>query len=639
MSNKTGAGSAKRTQSKTTFQVKPVWAAELAAIVLDELSRDYGDSCNYLEAAALVRGGNTFLALASIEQQNAGRDVSSPRQYWVHAQALAVVKKLTDPDVDRWEPTKAHWFRTEERCRKLNHKFVALSNRMFRGQKPVPYEKELVRFKEALVHALGVVPPEDDIAEEAYYGPGSTVSIRGREVFYVRKVEAKECVPQAIELAAQALLHDKAAWVHVGMDPVYSQNPSAREGFLRVMREQLTEHAVRHDRLMFIHKSMTSLRSIGAQPTCSGMLQLGVHSVVSPLLHAVGVDLTNQGWNQVLAKRGSTDWREPECFCTLDKSDASNLIARNLVTFAFPAAWAKLLNRIRTPGYEAPPEIGGGLFDYHMYAGMGNGTTFAVESLIFWAIAYATSEDASVPEFVAKKEFAVYGDDVALRRSHALRYQRFAKFLGFKFNAKKTFTTGPFRESCGADYYDGIPVRPATLDSETSAASTETIIGFHNTLADNVTFPLEGACRRIRQLYRANVYPLVPTDNQGNLGFRPMGVAHYSVVRNEAGVALLSVPWQRPRVYQLEVKPQMAALGKLDSWTQMAVALLKARQSRANQDQWSLPVRKVTHIRVRPELDLDRRDLAIMLRNQLAKLVVRKASPWWEAHRGTVNGR
>lgn len=61
MSNKTGLRSAKSAQSKT-FQVKPVYAAEIAAIVLEELSHDYGDCCNYLEAAALVRSGSPFLA-------------------------------------------------------------------------------------------------------------------------------------------------------------------------------------------------------------------------------------------------------------------------------------------------------------------------------------------------------------------------------------------------------------------------------------------------------------------------------------------------------------------------------------------------------------------------------------------------
>lgn len=642
MSNKTGPRSAKSAQSKT-FQVKPVYAAEIAAIVLEELSHDYGDCCNYLEAAALVRSGSPFLALTSIEQQNTSRDVASARVCWVQAQALAVVKKLTDPEVDRWSLTKEKWFKVENRCRLMNIKFTALANREFRvaeGQttKSIPYAEEICRFREAIVHVLGVVPPEDEIAEEAHYGPGSTVSIRGREVHYQRKLEANECVPQAVSLAARALMHDKATWAHVGMDPIYSANPDAHEGFLRVVQELLLANVVRHDRLMFIHKNITSLRSIGAQPTCSGMLQLGVHSVMAPMLARVGVDLTDQGWNQRLAYLGSLNWEDEDAYCTLDKTDASNLIARLLIAFSFPAEWSKLLLRIRTPGYEAPPEFGGGLYDYHMYAGMGNGTTFAVETLLFWAASFATSDCATIDEYVAKREFAVYGDDVILRRSHAQRYMAFAKFLGFRFNAKKTFLDGPFRESCGADYFGGIPVRPATLDCENSSIEGLNLIGFHNTLADNTRFPLKGACRRIRALYRARVFPQVPTDNAGNLGFRPIDVAYYSIVRDKSGVPLISSAWHRPRVYVLEVKPQYADLGQLDSWTQIAVSLLRARQSLGSGGQWSLPVRKLVHVKVKPEQDLSRSDLNTMLLNQLKRLAIRKTSPWWESYRGHVNG-
>lgn len=637
MSKKTGKTTPRG--GKTSFQVKPVLATAIAAVVLEELSHQYGDCCNYLGAASLVRAGSPYLALTAIQQHNASRPVASARECWVQAQALAVVKKLVDPEVDRWPLTKAKWFQTEARCKRLNQKFVALANRRVRGEKESPYSAELYRFYEALVYVLGETPPVDDIAEAAHYGPGSTVEIRGAQVHYQRKLEAEECTPLAIDLAALALSHDKAVWAHIGMDPVYAQNPDAREGFLRVMRERLMVKATRHDRLMFIHKNIESLRSIGAQPTCSGALQLGIHSILSPLLAGAGIDLQDQSWNQKLAYLGSRDWESDDPFCTLDKSDASNLICKNLVTFHFPPAWSKLLMRVRTPGYEAPPKFGGGLYDYEMYAGMGNGTTFVVESLIFWAACYATSSMGSVQSFVDKKEFAVYGDDVVLRRSHAQRYQAFANFLGFRFNVKKTFLDGPFRESCGADYYAGTPVRPATLDSETGRLGTQDLIGFHNTLADNLDFPLPGACARIRKTFRSSIYPLVPTDGQGNLGFRPMGVPYYSLVKTKDGTVPVSPAWQRPRVYMLDVEVKRANLGRLDPWTEMAVALLKARQTQTEtESQWSLPVRDAVFVKIVPERDLERVDLVTMLRNQLNRLAVRKAAPWWESHRGLVEG-
>lgn len=638
MSKKTGTTPAKR-GTKTPFQVKPVRAAEIAAIVLEELSHHYGDTCNYLDAVKLVRAGHIYLGYLSVSEQNAGRVVTTAREHWVQNQALSVLKKLVDPEFDRWASTKSKWFSTENRCRRLNQKFEALINRRARAVKPVPYARESYRFYEAIIHAIGEAPPLDEIAEEAHYGPGSTVSVRGREVHFVRKLEANECVPAAIDLAVQSLMHDKAVWAHVGMDPVYAQNLDAQEGFRRVMRERLSENAVRHDRLMFIHKNIESLRSIGAQPTCSGMLQLGVHSVVSRSLLRMGVDLADQSWNQRLARKGSTDWQRVNPLCTLDKSDASNLIAKMLVVSHFPPAWAKLLMRIRTPGYVAPPELGGENHDYEMYAGMGNGTTFVVETLIFWAAAYATSESGTVEDFVNKRDYAVYGDDVILPRDHAKRYMRYARFLGLKFNTKKTFLDGPFRESCGSDYFEGIPVRPATLDCDSAFIGHLNLIGFHNTLADG-HFTLKSACARIRSVYSRSVYPLVPTDPSGNLGFRPIDVPYYSVVKTRGGTVPVSPAWQRPRTYMIEVNPLHASLGVLDSWTQIAVSLLRARQGQRDPGAWSLPTReRAEAVRVIPESDLVRKDLVTMLKNQLVRLSINKTKPWWEASRGLVEGK
>lgn len=60
MSKKTSKWATPR--SKTQFQVKPVPACAIAAIVLEELSHAYGQYCNYLEAANLAKGGDVYLA-------------------------------------------------------------------------------------------------------------------------------------------------------------------------------------------------------------------------------------------------------------------------------------------------------------------------------------------------------------------------------------------------------------------------------------------------------------------------------------------------------------------------------------------------------------------------------------------------
>lgn len=629
-----------KARTKTKFSIRKLRASQIVCVVLEELSREYADVCNFAEAVSLARSGDLYLALLSVkesERKNGllrlGSAETSARAVWVYSQATSVLKKCVDRSYDSWPETRDLWFATERRCERLNKKFDAITARRASGTRDVPFAKELYRFYEGLHHVLGDTPPTEEILMASHYGPGSSVGVRGQDVNFVRKVESNECVSMCVDLAARALVFDKATWVHLGLDPTYSHVESAQQGFIRVARERLSANIVSHDRLMFIFKNMTSRRSIGAQPTCSGMVQLGIHTIGAQLLRdRANIDLADQGWNRQLAHEGSRDWDKPNPWCTLDKSNASNLIANGLVKNLFPPLWAKLLQRTRTPGYEAPPELGGDQHMYHMYAGMGNGTTFFVETLVFWAATYAT-QDLPVEEYVKRKPYAVYGDDVILRKDHALRYMRFAKFLGFQFNPNKTFLEGPFRESCGADYFAGIPVGAATLTSEDGFIDLPTLVSFHNNLADNQVFALKGACEKLRSFSQQYLYPIIPTDPAGDLGFRPVDCSYYDIVKDASGKAVLSPAWQRPRTFMLEVRPKWGDLGELDSWTQIAVALLRARQE-GPKDNWSLPIRDLVNYKVISEKDLNRGDLKRMLLNQLTRLSVWKSQPWWQEARG-----
>lgn len=643
MSKKTNAGKSGKAGSNPSikaFQVKPVATATIAAIILDELSREYGDVGNYLDAVDLLNQGEIYLAYLAVQQRNSAIVVCTPRQAWVTAQAEAAVKKLIDPAYDRWPATRAAWFKTEHQCLRHNQRFAVMRSRISAGKPPTKIagiNKLCRRFYEALTFALGDSFPTEEVCESAYYGPGSTVGIRGREVHYVRKVETFECGALARDMAVEALRHDRAVWAQVGCDPHYSTNPDAIEGFKRVTRELLSKAGEPSDRLMFIHKSITALRSIGAQPTSSGMLQLGVHSIGVHILRNLGIDLEDQSRNQKGAYLGSRDWESENPYYTLDKSNASNLLALGLVQTFFPPAWGKALCRLRTTSYEAPPELGGGTHPYHMYAGMGNGTTFFVETLVFWAIAYATSDHKDVESFVKEKAYAIYGDDVVLRRKHAVRYQRLATFLGFQFNKEKTFLDGPFRESCGADYYMGVNVRPAYPSSSDGSLYMNELdlVGIHNTLADNRSFPLDGACRRIRRVWSNNLHAVIPTDPAGNLGFRPVGdVVAYSLVRDRANRVSRSATWQRPRTFVLKVKTVDSNLHIADPYTQLAVALLKARQSWKVEGEFTLSIRGKVTARPVPESDMSRSDLITMLSNQLRRLQVWKSAAWWKPSRG-----
>jgi len=84
------------------------------------------------------------------------------------------------------------------------------------------------------------------------------------------------------------------------------------------------------------------------------------------------------------------------------------------------------------------------------FSSMGNGFTFPLESLIFWALASAASDDI----------VTVYGDDIICAVKDVELIIKVLEACGFAINKGKSFWSGPFRESCGSDYYRGIDVRP-----------------------------------------------------------------------------------------------------------------------------------------------------------------------------------
>jgi hypothetical protein len=85
---------------------------------------------------------------------------------------------------------------------------------------------------------------------------------------------------------------------------------------------------------------------------------------------------------------------------------------------------------------------------------MGNGYTFELETLIFAAISSAVTGG------VVGEDVLVYGDDILVANDQARNVMSALSCLGFTPNMKKSFYTGPFRESCGGDYFEGIGVRP-----------------------------------------------------------------------------------------------------------------------------------------------------------------------------------
>lgn len=192
-------------------------------------------------------------------------------------------------------------------------------------------------------------------------------------------------------------------------------------------------------------------RCIIIEPLLNTFLQLGVGTHMKRRLLLAGCDLYDQSHNQNLARQGSIH----NDVVTLDLSSASDLISYAVVLELLPIQWVEFLDALRTPIVSCK-EFGKNFLFLEKFSSMGNGFTFELESLIFYAAAWAVYEEARIPFHNA----SIYGDDIIVDRRVSGRLVQLLENLGFSVNAKKSHFDGPFRESCGGDYLNGIDVRP-----------------------------------------------------------------------------------------------------------------------------------------------------------------------------------
>lgn len=203
------------------------------------------------------------------------------------------------------------------------------------------------------------------------------------------------------------------------------------------------------NRITTVPKNSSIDRTIAMEPDMNMGLQLSVGKYIRSRLKTVGIDLHDQTKNQRLAKSGSLLGN----LSTIDLASASDSISYRLVMDLLPFQWFNHIENLRAPRGILPD---GKTLVWEKFSSMGNGYTFELETLIFFSLAKAVA----ITEGVDYKDITVYGDDIIVPVSCAHNVIAVLKAVGFETNLDKTFITGPFRESCGKHYYEGIDVTP-----------------------------------------------------------------------------------------------------------------------------------------------------------------------------------
>ena len=198
-----------------------------------------------------------------------------------------------------------------------------------------------------------------------------------------------------------------------------------------------------HGRLSFVPKNAVTERGIDEQPSLNMMFQLALGDSMSNRLRLSGLNLRSTAFNRSSARKGSVDGST----ATIDLESASDTISYWLVKYLLPADWFSLLNAARCSTTTWKGEV----IQLKKFSAMGNGFTFPLESLIFWALTLAVSEHT--------QDVNVYGDDIVCHASDYESVKDILQICGFTVNTTKSFSSGPFRESCGGDYFMGSNVR------------------------------------------------------------------------------------------------------------------------------------------------------------------------------------
>lgn len=212
---------------------------------------------------------------------------------------------------------------------------------------------------------------------------------------------------------------------------------------------------VRGNKLFFAPKNAEISRVCGTEANLNILIQKAIGEFLEfRLAWYFGINLSTQpGYNQELARKGSIDGS----IGTIDLVSASDCIGVSFLQKVLEPSFVKsMIFASRSEGSILPD---GEFMKLKMVSTMGNGFTFPLQTIIFASAVRACYQLMGLPSDCPKTQFGVFGDDICVNRQVYEFVSRMLSKLGFTVNVRKSFNSGPFRESCGHDYTSGYNTR------------------------------------------------------------------------------------------------------------------------------------------------------------------------------------
>lgn len=217
---------------------------------------------------------------------------------------------------------------------------------------------------------------------------------------------------------------------------------------------------VKGGKASFVPKTRKISRMVVTPPLLNGFIDRGVGGVLESALVRQGINLSvRPDVNRELAMKGSLSGE----FATIDLEGASSRLAYTMVSDLVPHKLAWWI-RLTRPDYVS---VQGKWEKMTELQTMGSGITFPFQTLFFLALARLSYDITGLSWHTngPHMNVSVFGDDIIVHRRAFGVMTQLLRVYGGKTNVSKTFNEGPFRESCGADWFDGVNVRPVYIKS------------------------------------------------------------------------------------------------------------------------------------------------------------------------------
>jgi hypothetical protein len=382
-----------------------------------------------LTVALLFRNGE-HEQLAQLEfNPKDYNDLVSLRDSYAATKFLSKYKGLSlSYDLDQVAFEKFEKF--ESLCKETNSRFRNLQHdRKFSGR--------VVWLHNAVIRKVAKILGDysaDELFSMPNWGPGASTLIKRRDASPAKKFRCETGITRDLyDLIPWEILEDAyPLWSSVLVDSGF---PNFQVG----------------NKVITVPKDASTNRVIAIEPGINLWFQKSVGDMIGNRLRRYGVDLRYQSRNQELARRGSYD----SSLATIDLSSASDSIASSVVEELLPRRWFLLLDACRSH-YGT---LSNSTRKWEKFSSMGNGFTFQLESLIFYAAASCCAEYLHI----SSADVSAYGDDVIIPAPCFELFSELIDFYGFRINLKKSHHDSLFRESCGAHFFSGKDVKPIYL--------------------------------------------------------------------------------------------------------------------------------------------------------------------------------